>query len=245
GRFDQLFNEGVRNVGFTPDASHVWIRVANLTSPASVSLVPTAAGTPRRFLNTAVTVAWSPDGSRLAYHELTPGDPIYVADENGANPRRIYIAAAGLHSHYLTWSPDGRFLYFAHGLPPDEMDVWRIPSTGGRAERITAHNSRVAYPVLLDNRALLYTATDDDGTGPWLYLTDVRDRVTSRLSSGVEHYTSIAASVDVPGGSRRLAATVSNPIVQLWTVPLTSGVAGEESVSALALPTARSAAPRF
>ena len=73
----------------------------------------------------------------------------------------------------------------------------------------------------IDNRALLYTATDDDGTGPWLYLTDVRDRVTSRLSSGVEHYTSIAASVDVPGGSRRLAATVSNPIVQLWTVPLT------------------------
>ena len=46
GRFSQLFNEDVRNVGFTNDGTGVWIRVADLTSPASVSLVPAvAAGT--------------------------------------------------------------------------------------------------------------------------------------------------------------------------------------------------------
>jgi hypothetical protein len=49
------------------------------------------------------------------------------------------------------------------------MDVWRVAAAGGPAERITTHNSRVAYPVLPDEQTLLYTATDDDGTGPWLY----------------------------------------------------------------------------
>ena len=245
GRFGQLFNEDVRNVGFSHDASHAWIRVADLTSRASVSLVPRAGGAPRPFLGTAVTAAWSPDGSRLAYHELAPGDPIFVADSDGRNPRRIHIASPGLHSHYLSWSPDGRYLYFSHGLPPDEMDIWRIPSTGGKPERITSHNSRVAYPVLLDDRTLVYTATADDGTGPWLYLMDVDDRVATRLSSGVEHFVSIAASADVPDQPRRLVATVSNPSTQLWTVPLARDISGEASAARLDLPTARSAAPRF
>lgn len=245
GRFPQLFNEDVRNIGFSADASNVWIRVAGITSPASVWIVPTAGGPVRPFLNTAVMAVWSPDGSRVAYHETTPGDPIYVADRTGGNARRIFIAEPGVHSHYLAWSPDGHFLYFSHGVPPDEMDIWRIPSDGGSAERITTHNSRVAYPVLPDDRTLFYTATADDGTGPWLYSMDVKDRVAHRVSSGVEHYTSIAASAQIAGQPRRLVATVSNPSVQLWSVPITGGVADEQAASRITLPTARSAAPRF
>jgi serine/threonine protein kinase len=246
GRFPQLLNEDVRNVGFTADGRHVWMRIADITSPASVALVPTLGGSVRPFLKTAVMAAWSPDGSRVAYHETTPGDPIYVADSNGRNSRRIFIAEPGVHCHHLAWSPDGRFLYFSHGLPPDEMDIWRIPSDGsGRAEQITAHNSRVAYPVLLDERTLFYTATADDGTGPWLYNMDVKERVAHRVSTAVEHYISIAASADVPGQPRRLVATVSNPDVHLWTVPIMNDVVDEAKASRIAVPTARSAAPRF
>ncbi|MDB4884194.1 MAG: protein kinase [Gemmatimonadetes bacterium] len=245
GRLDQLFNEDVRNVGFAHDASHVWLRVAALTSPASVSLLPATGGALTPFLQTAVMAVWSPDGTRLAYHETTPGDPIYLADSDGARARRIYIAAPGLHSHYLTWSPDGRYIYFSHGLPPNEMDIWRIAATGGQPERITSHDSRVGYPVMVDDRTLLYTATDDDGAGPWLYSMDLDDRVATRLSSGVEHFVSIAASAERAGQPRRLVATVSNPSVQLWSVPLGGGIAGEERASRLSLPTARSAAPRF
>ena len=36
GHFPQLFNEDVRNVGFSGDGGRVWIRVADITSPASV-----------------------------------------------------------------------------------------------------------------------------------------------------------------------------------------------------------------
>ena len=181
GKFPQLLNEDVRNIGFSADASHVWIRVADITSPASVWIIPTEGGPARPFLKTAVMAVWSPDGTKVAYHETVPGDPIYVADSSGGNSRRIFRAVPGVHCHYLAWSPDGRFLYFSMGLPPDEMDIWRIPSDGtGQPERVTTHNSRVAYPTLLDDRTLFYTATADDGTGPWLYTMDLNDRVPHR-----------------------------------------------------------------
>ncbi|HJP59057.1 MAG TPA: protein kinase, partial [Gemmatimonadaceae bacterium] len=244
GRFNQLLNEDVRNIGFVPDGD-VWIRVADLNSPASVWITPVAGGTARPFLRTAVMAAYSPDGSRLAYHETTPGDPIFVANANGSNARRIFIGSGDQHAHHLTWSPDGRFIYFSHGLPPDEMDIWRLPASGGIPERITSQNSRLGYPVLVDDNTLLYTATADDGTGPWLYMMELGDRFPIRLSTGVEHFISIAASAEVPGQPRRLVATVSNPSVELWTIPLMSRISGAESATRLSLPTARSAAPRF
>jgi Tol biopolymer transport system component len=190
-------------------------------------------------------VTWSPDGARLAYHETTPGDPIFVADADGRNTKRIYIGPPGVHSHDLSWSPDGKYLYFSHGLPPNEMDVWRIPAAGGPVERITTHNSRVGFPVLLDDRTLVYTATDDDGTGPWLYLMDLRDGAPIRLSSGVEHVISVAASAAVRAEPRRLVVTVSNPNVALWNVPIGDVIAGESSATRLSLPTSRSGGPRY
>ena len=246
GQFPQLLNEDVRNIGFSSDASRVWIRVADITSPASVSIIPTTGGPARPFLKTAVMAAWSPDGSRVAYHETVPGDPVYVADSSGANSRRIFRAVPGVHCHYLAWSPGGRFLYFSMGLPPDEMDIRRIPSDGtGHPERITTHNSRVAYPTLLDDRTLFYTATADDGTGPWLYTTDLNDRVPHRVSNAVEHYIPLSAAAQISGQPRRLVATVSNPSVQLWSVAITNSVAPESAATRITLPTARSAAPRF
>jgi hypothetical protein len=40
-------------------------------------------------------------------------------------------------------------------------------------ERLTHHNSHVAYPVLLDDRTLIYRATAGDGTAWVLYGMDV------------------------------------------------------------------------
>ena len=244
GRYPELLNEDVRNIGFAHDG-RVWMRIADITSPASVALVPAAGGALSPFLGTAVMAVWSPDGNTVAYHETVPGDPIFVADADGKRPQQLLVSAPGVHAHHLSWSPDGRFLYFTRGTPPNEMDVWRIGAAGGEAERITNHNSRVAYPVLLDARTLLYTATADDGTGPWLYSLTLDDRTARRVSMTVEHYLSLAAADDVPGQPRRLVATVSNPSVQLWSVPITDSVASEDVASSVNLPTARSAAPRF
>ena len=66
--------------------------------------------------------------------------------------------------------------------------------SGGPPERITSHNGRVTYPVLLDRRTLMYLATDSDGSGPWLYSMDVERRIPHRLTS--------ARPIHIVGGQR-------------------------------------------
>ena len=237
GRYPHLFHQNVRSIGFSSDGAHLWIRDGDLTSP-NLSLLSMPGGRVRPFLSNAVMAVWSPDGSRIAYHEATPGDPIYVT-EQARNPRRVFVGEPGIHNHYLTWSPDGRFIYFAHGVPPDQMDIWRVPSTGGKAERITAHNSTVGYPVLLDAHTLLYTAPADDGTGPWLYLLDLGSRVSRRVSSGADHYVSIAASDEMPLQGRRLVSTISNPRVESWSISIDSGVTDGADAKRLPLSTSK------
>jgi len=121
------------------------------------------------------------------------------------------------------------------------MDIWRIPSAGGTAERLTNHDSRVAYPAFLDGRTLLYTAPRPDGSGSGLYTMDVDRRIPHAVSFGLEDYTSVAASAD----GRRLVVTVANPTSHLWTAPISAQRADESGVSRFSLSAVRAAAPRF
>jgi Tol biopolymer transport system component len=242
GGFPTLANTIVHNVGFSDDGARVWFRINSPDGKQhSVWLVPTIGGAPRVFLPNAVEAAWSPDHNRIVYYAPAPGDPIFIADRNGGNARQICVDKPGIHEHYVTWSPDGRYIYFVRGIPPDEMDVWRILSAGGTAERLTHHNSRVAYPRLLDDRTLIYTAMREDGSGSGLYAMDVEKRIPHSVSAGLEEYVSVGASAD----GQRLVATVANPVRDLWTVPITDHVVDESSVSPFKLPTVRAAAPRF
>jgi TonB family protein len=120
------------------------------------------------------------------------------------------------------------------------MDIWRIRPTGGEPERMTFHNSRVSFPTLLDNRTLLYLATDADGYGPWIYAMDVERRVPLRVSTGVDEYTSLAASAN----GRRLVATVSRSAAGLWRAPIADRVIDKTGATPISLPAARAMSPR-
>jgi len=242
GRYPALSNYFVRSVGFSDDGTHVWVRIgANNAKKHSVWLVPTLGGALRPFLPNAVEAVWSPDRSQLLYFTPDPGDPIFIADRNGGNPRQIFIAQPGIHNHYPTWSPNGRFVYVARGLPRKDMDIWRIASAGGTAERLTNHRSRVAYPALLDEDTLIYSATRPDGSGFGLYAMNVERRIPHVVTSGLEEYVSVAASAD----GRHLVATVANPIRNLWTAPISDRIVDDSGVTRFNLPTVRASHPRF
>jgi catechol 2,3-dioxygenase-like lactoylglutathione lyase family enzyme len=83
--------------------------------------------------------------------------------------------------------------------------------------------------VMLDRRTLLYLATDRDGSGPWMYTMDVERRLPHRISSGLESYTSLAASAD----GARLVATIAKTSTSVWRMPLTGdrGAAGASSAA--------------
>ena len=241
----ELRNPATRTVGFSPDGSLVtlWSRVPDSASGGLVDAgwaVPTMGGPLRPYLKGVSELDWSPDGRRIVYHPPAEGDPLFVTELDEKVGRQIYVARPGVHNHFPVWSHDGAFIYFVQGLPLEESDVWRIRPTGGEPERLTFHDSRVTFPTLLGNRTLLYLATDDDGSGPWIYAMDVERRVPHRISTGVEEYTSLAASAD----GRRLVATVSRSRAGLWRVPIADRVIDESGATPISLPTARGLSPR-
>jgi Tol biopolymer transport system component len=139
------------------------------------------------------------------------------------------------------WSPDQAFIYFVQGSVPDRMDIWRIRPTGGAAERVTNHDSRVSHPVFLDNRTLLYLATDPDDSGPWLYSLDVERPLPHRVSSGLERYTSLAVSAD----GARVVATLSSPKAALWRVPVGGTAVQSSALQRIPLTTGSGSGPRL
>jgi Tol biopolymer transport system component len=220
GSAPELVNPSVRALGFSPDSSLVMFWARKPAGPSwqiGIWAIPTLGGQAKLYLEGAAEFDWSLDGSRIAYHTAASGDPLFVSDgAPHAQGQPIFTAPAGLHTHFPSWAPDNRFIYFVHGAVPDKLDIWRIRPTGGMPERITSHNGRVSHPVLLNRRTLMYLASDPDGSGPWLYSIDVERRIPHRLTFGVDRYTSLAATAD----RKRLVVTRASPKRTLWRLRL-------------------------
>jgi serine/threonine protein kinase len=238
----QVSSRNTRQGGFAADGSEIWLGGAALAG-SRMRLLPLMGGPSRPFLGeSVVNVDWSPDGARIAYHTNDTGDPLFVADRDGANARQIFVGPSGTHNHFPTWSSNGEWLYFvSRPLTVTEADLWRIPATGGAPERLTETGRYLAFPTPLDERTVLFVGEDEEGGGPWVWVLDVESKVTRRITLGLERYTSLAASAD----RRRLVAAVANPVANLWSVPIFDRPAREGDVDPYPVPTARALAPRF
>lgn len=242
---DILITE-LRTPGFSPDGSLVtyWDRKQPGSAGHGISVwgVPALGGQPKPYLEGAAEFDWSPDGSRLVYHTPGPGDPMFVSDgTRRPGDRPIFTAPAGLHCHFQLWALDGSFIYFVLGSFPDKLDIWRISPAGGKPEQITKHNARVTHPVFVDRRTLLYLVSDPDGSGPWLYATDVERRIPHRLTFGVDRYTSFAGTAD----GRRLVATHATTRRTLWRLPISGLPAGPSTPAQIPLTTSTGFSPRL
>ena len=246
GGAPELVNPSIRMLGFSPDGSLVtyWARQQNGSTSGAISVwaVPTLGGQPRLYLEGAAEFDWTRDGSRLAYHTPGAGDPLFVsAGSQRPGTQPIFTAAAGLHSHFPLWAPDAAFLYFVQGSLPDKLDIWRIAPGGGAPERITSHAGRVIFPVFLDRRTLMYLADDPDGSGPSLHSVGVEHRIPHRLTSGLDRYTSLAASAD----GRRLVVTRASAKRTLWRLPIADSPSDASAAARISLTTSTGFSPRL
>jgi Tol biopolymer transport system component len=87
----------------------------------------------------------------------------------------------------------------------------------------------------------MYLASDPDGSGPWLYSMDVERRIPHRLTSGLDRYTSLAASTD----GRRLVVTVANPKTTLWRMRIADSPAELSDAVPISLTTGTGFSPRL
>jgi Tol biopolymer transport system component len=246
GSIPELVNPSIRTLGFSPDGSLVtfWVRKPGGSGAGDIGIwaAPTLGGEPRPYFDGVAEFDWSHDGSRLTYHTPGPGDPLFVSDGSVKSENlHIFTASAGLHCHFPLWAPDAAFIYFVQGSIPDKLDIWRVSASGGTPERITSHNGRVSYPVLLDRRTLLYLASDPDGSGPWLYSIDVERRIPHRLTSGLDRYTSLAASAD----GRRLVLTLASPKRTLWRLRIADSPTTVSTPARISLTTSTGFSPRL
>jgi Tol biopolymer transport system component len=229
----------LRSIGFSHDGAEIWVAG---TEMRRLQMLPLLGGRPRLFLkDKAVNPIWSPDGSKVAFHTIEPGDPIFVADSDGSNARQIFRDLPDQHNHYLAWGADDNWIYFVHGTPATfETDLWRISASGGKPERLTTQNSEMRDPTPLRQGMVLYVARESDREGPWLWSYDLARKVSHRIAFGLEQYTSLSASSD----GRRLAVTVANPTVRLWSIPIRASLVTEADVKPFPTDSRRALAPR-
>ena len=249
GSLEELRNPATRTLGFNLDGSRVvlWSRTKDPTTKQGLVnggwVVPTnGSQPPGAYLQMEARISeldYCRDG-RMVYHTPPDGDPLFVQSTKDDKGTQIFEDKAGVHNHFPLWSPDCAFIYFVHG-PLEKGDVWRIrPSPGSAPERITTHDSTVRFPAFLDNRTLVYLATDHDGNGPWIYAMDVERRVAHRISRGLAEYTSLAASAD---GSR-LVVTESRTTSQVWRLPISDATRDESAAESMSLPTNYGVSPQ-
>ncbi len=257
----------LRTSGFSGDGSEIWFGAVG----KPIMRMPQSGGAPRRFLmEDARAPAWSARW-RTGLSISTWTSPIfgtlpmrYLADlcisrtPRALTPNRSRSGhltrgtgqaspTAVAHTHNPVWSPDGQWIYFTHGVvrewnsQGDEMDIWRVSPSGGSPERMTRLNTDITFLAPISARTLLYTARAEDGSGPWLWSLDIPSRVSRRIISGTERYTSVSASRD--GG--RIVVTEANPSSSLWTVPILDRPADDADVEPFPVQTDSAVAPRY
>ena len=87
---------------------------------------------------------WSPDSKLIAFDSRVGGEAnIYVVDPNGGVARKLNIDVHG--NNLPSWSHDGRWIYFVNGEDARNPTIWKVPSEGGRAVRIT--ETEATYPL--------------------------------------------------------------------------------------------------
>ena len=100
--------------------------------------------------------AWSPDGKMLAVVlSVEGGSQIFLINADGSGPRRRISNSSSIETE-PRFSPDGKSLYFTsdRGGSPQ---IYRMPITGGEAQRVTFEGSYNVSPrPSPDGRVLAY-----------------------------------------------------------------------------------------
>ncbi|WAH65326.1 winged helix-turn-helix transcriptional regulator [Xanthomonas hortorum] len=124
-----------------------------------------------------LSFSWSPDGRGLLFGSMTGahGAPrIRRLDlETGQWQPLVYSAQRQDFDYAPRYSPDGHWIVFLRN--PQLGDLWRIPATGGTAERLTHDNADIrGWSWLPDGSGLIFGRRVDSEAR--LYRLDLRDR---------------------------------------------------------------------
>jgi DNA-binding SARP family transcriptional activator len=106
------------------------------------------------------TVAWSPDGTRIAFTADVRGVPdVFVLEFDGATPRNL--TAHGAWDGDPSWSPDAGLIAFA-SRRGGHAHIYRVRADGAGLERLTSGAADEGRPLWLSTTALAMLVGDGE-----------------------------------------------------------------------------------
>jgi hypothetical protein len=135
-RLDQVGQPGYySSLRLSPDQKRLAVNVRSLDSnaPADTWILELARGAiPLRITLTPVEreagLAWSPDGSRIAYASEETGD-LYQKATNGVGDPEVVLKSPE-PKRPGAWSPDGRYIAFSRTSHRRDIDIVVVPVSG-------------------------------------------------------------------------------------------------------------------
>jgi Tol biopolymer transport system component/DNA-binding winged helix-turn-helix (wHTH) protein len=144
-----------QRLAFVSEVNNVNIWKASLTSPGKPSPVIASI-----FLNTSPDI--SPDGASIAFRSNRTGsDEIWIADNQGRNPRQLTHFGGPLTGS-PRWSPDGRWLAF-DSTASGNADIYAVRVDDGALRRITNAPSDEVVPSWSRDGQYLYFTSNRTG----------------------------------------------------------------------------------
>ncbi|MBW3550404.1 MAG: winged helix-turn-helix domain-containing protein [Proteobacteria bacterium] len=148
---------------WSPDGREIAFVRAGPGLRCQILVVPASGGAERRIgacdPRSRASFSWAPDGRSLIFGSMTTGAGragLRVLDLASGQWHTVdYDAATGDLDHAPRYSPDGRWIVFVRN--PQFGDLWRIPASGGRAERLTRQSGEMrGWDWLPDGRGLVF-----------------------------------------------------------------------------------------
>jgi serine/threonine protein kinase len=212
-------------LSFSPDGNYVYF----ISAPRRMHLfktlyqVPVLGGMPRKLVTDVDSpVAFSPDGSRIAYVRVPPekskvdllSNSMEGSDERLISTRnfpKIYFPLSR-----LAWSADGKSIILAAQGDDRRANLVEVPLGGGPEKTLTTTGNfqYVEDPILLaDNSGIVFAAIELGSTSEQLWLLSYPGGELRRITNDPNSYAQLSLSAD----SSTMIATQSETISSLWT----------------------------
>jgi len=149
-------------------------RRVGVTNGTDIWIVDLARSMPTKFaptMSTETTLAWSPDGSRMAFVSNQTGrSEIYIGSADGAGSPELVPTTDAQFKYVRDWSPDGKFVVFQVVDPRTKGDLWVLPMSGDRKPEpfLASPYAEVVGRVSPDSRWIAYQS--DESGEPEIYV---------------------------------------------------------------------------
>ena len=204
-------------------------------------VVPSTGGMARRVSDFGANPTWSPDGTRLAFQSLPlseitplrrPGalSTVWIADIVGrGQPMQVTIAGTPAGPHLApAWLPDSKHLLFAVPSSPADgggTSLWHLEIGQRVPSEVIALEDFSADFALAPGGRGVYFVGRGNATVWWLPLTGDGRSAGSARPTGLPSAGSTIAHLRISADGQRLAWTVLDSTIHLWSVDLNAAAA--------------------